>query len=318
MPLHEFDIIQQFFTQPIQDLKNIQLGVGDDAALLTIPSGHQLVTSIDTIVSGIHFPKETPAQDIGHKSLAVSLSDMAAMGAEPSSVLLSITLPTADKTWLTDFSEGFFKLANQYSISLIGGDTSRGPLSITTVANGFVPKTQALYRHKAQVGDLIYVSGTLGDAGLALKELKQNNTNIEPALLQQLNYPQPRIELGIALREIASSAIDISDGLAADLEKILLASHLGAIIEAEKLPLSKHMRQLQHKDQVWQLALSAGDDYELCFTVPSAHQQPLKKALASIDCDYTCIGKMTDSDNLDILDSSGQSIKLQTNGYQHF
>jgi len=201
----------------------------------------ELVISMDTLVSGIHFPETTYPQDIGYKSLAVNLSDLAAMGAEPRWITLALTMPESDEAWLEKFMEGFSELAQQYMLDLIGGDLTRGPLSITVQVHGFVPVGKAIYRHGAQTGDLVFVSGVLGDAGLALRMLAEQallTNKYNDYLLQRLNRPAPRISLGLALRDTASSAIDISDGLLADLGHILTASKKGAIIKTDQLPLS--------------------------------------------------------------------------------
>ncbi len=316
--MHEFEIIEHFFNKPIGSHPHIKVGVGDDAAVFELPAGQQLVTSIDTLIASTHFPMQTQPEDIGHKSLAVSLSDMAAMGAKPDSVLLAITLPQADQNWLTEFSRGFFALADQYQVALIGGNVTRGPLSVSTVMQGFVPTGQALLRTHATACDLIYVSGTLGDAGLALDLLQKKQGTINPTLLEKLNRPQPRINLGLELRGIASAAIDISDGLAADLSKILTASHVGAQIKLENLPLSKAMQTNCTIDKARRLALSAGDDYELCFTIAADKKNKLEEKAKSLDCQITCIGEINSQKKLSIIDENKNPYFITETGYQHF
>lgn len=298
--MSEYDLITNFFSHP-KVAKTVSLGIGDDAALITVPSGYELATSIDTLVAGVNFPDKTSPQDIGYKSIAVSLSDMAAMGAEPTTALLSLTLPRADEKWLTAFSSGLFELIDQYDMQLIGGDITRGPLSITTVVNGFVPRGQAILRGGARVGDVLYVTGTLGDAGLAL--IEESNFDC----LTKLNRPIPRVKTGIALRNIASAAIDISDGLAIDLEKLCSASQTGASVNIDQVPLNKASIEM---------ALSAGDDFELCFTVPPSKQIQLEKL--KLDCSIQKIGTIISEKAVEFIQSDGLKMELKKKGYEHF
>lgn len=308
----EFDIIDRYFKRPPSH-KTTALSIGDDAALSTLPPEHQLVTSIDSLINGIHFPENTAPFDVGHKSLAVSLSDMAAMGATPISCLLALTLPDADEQWTESFAKGFFALAEQHHIDLIGGDTTHGPLSISTVVQGIVPNEKALTRANTKPGDHIFVSGTLGDAGFALHQL-QNNEPCNAFFLKKLNQPTPRVALGLALQNIASSAIDISDGLIADLKHILKASHVGASIHTEKLPLSTQLIEQTDKQHALTLALGAGDDYELCFTVPENKLD----AVNALKQDVMCIGIITDNKSLEILGENNKTIRITSEGYCHF
>ncbi len=285
----EFEIIQRFFARSARN--------GDDAALLTTREGYTLVTSIDTLVAGCHFPLNTSPADIGYKSLAVSLSDMAAMGAEPTAALLSLTLPSADATWLTGFSEGLFELADQYAVELIGGDTTRGPLAISTVLFGLVPTGKALLRSGANVNDDIYVSGVLGSAAAALRYPVLNQT--------PLNRPSPRIKLGIALRDTATSCLDISDGLLQDLGHILKASHVGAHVTIEDVPIDPTLKTYIIPDH---LHLSGGDDYELCFTAPEQVRTRLATLSQSLALPLTRIGKIV----------AGNDLNVTLLGYQHF
>lgn len=316
MTLSEFSIINTYFQQ--SKSKRIIAGIGDDAAVIEIPINTQIVTSIDTLVKDVHFSVNTLPYDLGYKALAVNLSDLAAMGATPDTTLLSLTLEKATKKWLEAFSEGFFSLAEQYRISLMGGDITAGPLCISIVVNGMVPRGKAIYRSGAKVGDLIYVTGTIGDAGLALDLLKQKNTKIDPFLLKRLHCPSPRIKAGLALRGIASAAIDISDGLVADLEKIIQASGVGAKIYADQLPLSENLKQYCAFKKAWNYALTSGDDYELCFTVPHKKSSQLKKLFKKLDCEYQCIGKIIEERTFLVVDDQNQALKIIKKGYEHF
>jgi len=298
--MNEFQLIDHFFSHHQTKRKDVILGIGDDAALLQPPPGQVLAISTDTLVAGIHFFADAAPKAIGYQSLAVNLSDLAAMGAEPAWVMLSITLPDADEKWLQDFSQGFFQLINQYNLQLVGGDTTKGPLSITVQVIGFVPQDKTLKRSGAKPGDKIYVTGTLGDAGLALRTKK-------------LCAPIPRIETGLALRGIATSCIDISDGLAADLNHILAASQVAAQIVVDDLPLSSELKKLP-LEEAWKLALSAGDDYELCFTVSPQDEVKLK----NIKDQITCIGVIQEGSGLQIKQRNDQAFILEKVGFRHF
>lgn len=314
--MNEFDIIKKYFSiQP--NRPEVRCGIGDDAAIVTVPEHKELVMTTDTLVADVHFPIATSADAIGYKSLAVNLSDLAAMGATPLWVTLALTLPENNFAWLEKFAQGFFALAQQYQVQLIGGDITKGPLSITVQALGTLPKGKALLRSMAKPNDLIYVSGTLGNAGLALKMLKENgslSTANQEFLLQHLNYPQPRINLGQALLAYAHAAIDISDGLAADLDHILKQSHVGASINVDQLPLSSVLTQTLPKDKAIALALTAGDDYELCFTIPKNAQDQLKLLSDKI----TCIGEITENPGLTLYYQDGSHYHGTLSGYQHF
>ena len=318
MTLREFDIIDRFSRKSTCLPSDVVLGIGDDAAITRVPEGNALVSCIDTLVCGVHFPVNTTARDLGYKSLAVNLSDMAAMGADPKTALLSLTLPKADEQWIDDFSSGFFSLADEYRVSLIGGDVSCGPLNVSVVVDGFVPKGQAMRRSAAKVGDLIYVTGNLGDAGLALHCLQQSPDEVDAALLCALNRPVPRVNEGRVLRDTVHAAIDVSDGLVADLERILSASGVGARIAVEALPLSQAMRQYCSLEAAWQYALTAGDDYELCFTVPRKKRDLLEGKMAQFSCGFHCIGDIVTGNELTINDPEGQPITVVKKGYEHF
>ncbi len=317
MALSEFELINKSFRNAFKDDSNVICGIGDDAAIVTVPPGKLLAISVDTLVAGVHFPLNTTPADIGYKSLAVNLSDMAAMGAEPRWITLSLTLPENDPDWLTGFMSGFSVLARQYALSLIGGDMSRGPLSITLQIHGFVPEGKVLYRGNAKAGDLIYVSGTLGDAGLALgmtEDCYKVDEKYREYLMERLNRPVPRVELGIALRGIANSAIDISDGLLADLEHIVEASNTGATVNVEHLPMSPAVKA---QNDAIDIALTSGDDYELCFTVLPAKQLQVENELKK-KFQLTCIGKITDGKGIIWQQADGSEYQPKKKAWQHF
>lgn len=313
----EFQLINQYFKQRASH-QGVTLGIGDDAALLNIPQGEMLVATTDTFIAGRHFPQNTHPFAIGHKALAVNLSDLAAMGATPRWVLLALTLPHTEPFFLQEFANGLFNLANQHKVALVGGDTTKGALSITITALGTVPTGQAIRRDGAKVGDGVYVSGTVGDAGLglqlALKQYKEDNlTDEQHAFCRaRLDFPQPRIGLGLALRGLASACLDISDGLAQDLGHILQASHVGAELYLENLPLSQALLSLP-LEQALSLALKSGDDYELCFTMPDSNLIKIVNAGIPIKR----IGHIVA--DLDLkMTYKGQAMNLNTQGYQHF
>jgi thiamine-monophosphate kinase len=311
----EFEIIRRYFTRLQPQRKDVIAGIGDDAALLQVPTGRELVVSMDTLVAGVHFPETTPAAAIGHKALAVNLSDLAAMGATPAWVTLSITLPDNDPVWLEDFSQGFFHLADYYNVQLVGGDTTHGPLSVTVQAHGFVPGGCALRRVGAQVGDRIYVTGTLGDAGLALRQGDQ----ADPALQQRLDYPKPRITAGQLLRDVASAAIDISDGLLADLGHLLEVDDLGASVNVDELPRSPaFIAATRQQPSFHELPLSAGDDYELCFTVPEGDCNEMEMALSSQSIEFSAVGVIEQEPGIRCHKTNGDLYQAATDGYQHF
>ena len=324
MSSSEFDLIRRYFTDQQSSRKDVSLGIGDDAALLWPPSGQLLVASVDTLISGVHFLKDTSPYSIAYKSLAVNLSDMAAMVAEPAWITLAITLPDTDDAWLTEFSRGLFALANEYNIQLVGGDTTHSPitgsLSITINITGFVPEGLALTRSGAVAGDSIYVTGTLGDAGAGLL-YQQNKLKVSASagktLSNKLDRPKAQVSVGMALRELASASIDISDGLSSDLAHLLVASNVGADVAVDNLPLSDVFKSLKLKDG-WQLAASAGDDYELCFTVAESHEKKMQQTLDSMGCAYTKIGTVSSQKGIRWLDESGNKLTLSIAGYDHF
>ena len=309
--MNEFELINRYFNWPLSD-PSVVLGVGDDAALFEIDADCQLVTSTDTLSEGVHFFEGTLPGDIAYKSLAVNLSDIAAMGAQAKCFTLSLTLPKLDERWLQEFSGSLKEASEFFNVSLIGGDTTRGPLNITITILGAVEKSKAIKRSGANIGDDIYVSGTLGDAALCLKKINEGSVpNITE--LNKLNKPVPRLKLGSALKNIASSCIDVSDGLEQDLSHILRASKVGAIIDSQSLPLSDIVREYIKTSQDWGLPLYGGDDYELCFTSDKSYQTEIKKLSESLKIRITKIGVINNSQTLEILGYEGSS-----KSYQHF
>jgi thiamine-monophosphate kinase len=319
----EFDLIRDYFQGATPTRTDVVLGIGDDCALLEVPPGRQLAVSMDTLVSGRHFVPDTEPEALGHKALAVNLSDLAAMGAEPAWVTLSLTLPAADEhwqRWLAAFMRGFAGLAAQHRVQLVGGDTTRGALSITLQVHGFVQPGQALRRDGAREGDLVYVSGQLGDAGLAL--LAQQGLYVGlgrlERLLERLHRPQPRVTLGSSLVGFASAAIDVSDGLAADLGHVCSASGCGALVYPDRLPLSGPVADYVRETGDWSVPLSSGDDYELVFTVPEKQQGELEAAAAAWDVPLTWIGWMRRGTGVDVQLPDGQTTDTVPGGYDHF
>ncbi len=321
MTSSEFALIKKYFQNLTDDDSSVQCGIGDDAAVIQIPHNMEIVLSIDTLLEETHFPADTHPSDIAYKALAVNLSDMAAMGAVPKWVLLSISLPESDEVWLEQFASGFLELAKQHSLNLIGGDTSRGPLSITIQIQGLVPTGKALKRNGAQKGDLIYVSGTLGDAGVGLDIIQQKLViadEYKKFFITCLNRPEISIDAGLHLRDVASSAIDISDGLISDLGHILEASHVGAEIEMDKIPLSEGMQQCINKMVAWNYALTSGDDYKLCFTAPAEQHDLIINTFEGINIPVSCIGKVTVEKGLRCKDSEGTYFEPTGSSYTHF
>ncbi len=317
----EFELIKKYFRSLTDDDASVRCGIGDDAAVIAIPPDTEVVLAIDTLLEDTHFPKDTAPSDIAYKALAVNLSDMAAMGALPRWALLSITLPKVDDVWLEQFSASFLELAKQHSVSLIGGDMSKGPLSITVQIQGLLPIARSLRRDGARQGDLIYVSGTLGDAGVGLDIMQKNRVVADEHkmfFLDSLNRPQISIEAGLRLRDIASSAIDISDGLIADLGHIIKASHVGAELNIKDIPLSEAMQQCINKQDARDYALVSGDDYKLCFTASAEKHRRIIGVFRDMDIPVTCMGKITETDKLICLDAEGTELDFLGSGYRHF
>ncbi len=317
--MNESDIIKQYFNLNQNYSNGIELGIGDDAAVLTVPTDQQLVVSTDTLVSNVHFFADQKAEDIAYKALAVNLSDMAAMAARPKWVSLSLTMPSIDHSWLKSFSQSFFSLANQYELSLIGGDLSKGSLSITITIQGLVPKDQYISRSGAKIGDKIFVSGMLGDAGLALGLQESNHKNIDSDyLINRLFRPTARVKLGMKLGIIANSMIDVSDGLESDLGHIIHASHVGARVTVDDIPLSRAILNIISHEEALNYAMSSGDDYELCFTAANNYESEIRQISKEINCPITCVGEITGNNEIEFIRSDGSVYLVEQTGYQHF
>lgn len=307
----EFDLIARI-RQRGTARGDVVLGIGDDCALLAPPPGMQLAVTMDTLNAGVHFPADTAPADIGWKALAVNLSDLAAMGAQPAWCTLSLTLPQADVAFVDGFCDGFFALGQRHGIALVGGDTTRGPLSVGIAAHGVVEPGMALRRDGARVGDDVWVSGTLGDAAAALAQWKAGEP-MAPGLRERLDRPTPRVALGRELRGVASACIDVSDGLLADLAHICRASDVGAEIDVGALPASGALQAAFGADARRVLQASGGDDYELCFTAPASRREAVQALAARLALPLSRIGRVVEGRNV-ACDGIGQAAA----GYQHF
>ncbi|WP_029686920.1 thiamine-phosphate kinase [Tatumella saanichensis] len=322
MSCGEFELIARYFNRVTSSRRDVIKGIGDDCALLNVPDKQTLAISTDTLVEGIHFLRDIHPSDLGYKALAVNLSDLAAMGADPAWLTLALTLPAVNEEWLKAFSDSLFQLLDYYDMQLIGGDTTRGPLSMTLGIHGLVPEGRALKRTGAKPGDWIYVTGTLGDsaAGLALLQhhFRIDDPAIHEVLIKRHLRPVPRILQGQALRDLASSAIDISDGLISDLSHLLQASRVGARVNTEALPLSPALLEGFGRPQAVCWALSGGEDYELCFTVPEVNRGALAVALDHLGVGYHCIGQIApEGEGLKVLEN-GKPATVDLKGYDHF
>jgi thiamine-monophosphate kinase len=318
--MKEFELIKHFFTKQKVKRKDVVHGIGDDCAVLAPILNQNIVVTTDTLVAGIHFPFDTSPRAIGHKAVAVNLSDIAAMGAKPSWLSLAITLPDIDEAWLLEFCEGVFELCDFYNVELIGGDTTQGPLSITITAQGLTPEGSYLSRSGAKSGDWLYVTGELGDAALALQQIT-GKVDLEPQFIDvirnKLDYPKPRVLAGQTLRQYASSAIDLSDGLISDLGHICQASNVGANVVLDALPLSTIMRDSLLADDAITLALSGGDDYELLFTVSEDNKVGMETAMLHVGTPVTCIGQLNASHTISTT-LNNKPIPINTAGFEHF
>jgi len=318
--MKEFELIKKYFTEHPVNRKDVFLGIGDDCAVITPSDKQNIAITTDTLVAGVHFAHGTSAKAIGHKAIAVNLSDLAAMGAEPAWVSLAITLPEVDETWIGEFCAGVFELCEYYNVQLIGGDTTQGPLSITVTAQGLIPSDKQISRSGAKAGDWLYVTGELGDAALALKQIQgeiELDYHVFEQVLQRLNYPSPRVLAGQNLREYASAAIDLSDGLVADLGHICRSSNVGANIVLEDLPLSSCLLDTLGQEKAIELALSGGDDYELLFTVSEDNKVGMETALANSAIDITCIGQLNGSEKITTTLNNKPTV-LNNSGFEHF
>ena len=330
----EFDVIKKYFTFS-SGRDDVLLAGGDDCACVIVPEGNELVITTDTLVSGVHFPEQTSARDIAYKSLMVNLSDLASMGAAPAWVTLAITLPEIDEDWLHAFSEQLSSLLSEYDMALIGGDTTRGPLSITIQAMGLVPGGNKLLRSQAQAGDNIYLTGYIGDAAIGLRAvLEGDDDEMLAPCINRLNRPDARVAFAQDLIGLSRCAIDISDGLVADVGHIMEQSNCGVMIELDKLPLSPSARDYFAKNVDekmdgkvdgkpgdcidWSLLLTGGDDYELCFTVEPGREDEVDSLADKHGLMVSCIGTVTDDHGLHILDENNETLDLDGAGYQHF
>jgi thiamine-monophosphate kinase len=330
MALGEFELIRRYFSPAAgaSPGAGVVLGVGDDAALLSMPSGCELVAAVDSIVAGRHFLPSASPHSIGYRSLAVNLSDLAAMGATPAWATLALTVPSAQEPWLAEFARGFLELAQRFSVSLVGGDTTAGPLTISVQLLGHVPSGTALRRDGARAGDWLAVTGTLGDAAAGLGLASERVTRLRAAqreefgageleLMRRFEYPQPRVEFGLAARGIATAAMDISDGLAGDLPKLIAASDCAARVEVERIPLSSALRGHLAQDAARRCALGGGDDYELLCTVPESRFADLQKKASALGLLLTSIGRIEAGSGVHWT-CDGRAFGPDSAGFDHF
>ena len=314
----EFEIIKRYFTRPASDA-DVVLGIGDDAAVLAV-DGHVAVTA-DTLVAGVHFPDGIAPHLLGYRLMAVNLSDLAAMGARPRWCTLALTLPAADELWLDGFSRGLFELAERFGVSLVGGNLSRGPLSLTLQLIGNVEPEHMLTRGGGHVGDDIYVTGTLGDsaAGVALivERTAAPEGSAAAALKERFYRPMPRVDAGLGLKSLATAAIDVSDGLLADLGHVCAASACGATIDVERVPLSGELMSLFPPQEALAHALGGGDDYELCFTAPPSRAEEIETALEAAATPVRRIGQLVAGQTV-VCRRDGEPFEPPVRGYRHF
>jgi len=314
----EFELIARYFTRAP---RHAVLGVGDDAALVAVSPGHELAASTDMLVEGVHFFADASPMALGHKALAVNLSDLAAMGATPRWAMLALCLPGAEEAWVKDFAAGFFELAGRHDVDLIGGDTTRGPRNICVQVMGEVEQGKALRRGGAKPGDDVWVSGHLGDAAAAVAHRKGDLLLRDPALRhcqERLDRPLPRVELGRRLIGLASSAIDVSDGLLADLGHICERSGTGAEIDFAVIPCSAELMPVRHHVPVTRAILAGGDDYELCFTAEPGQRAAIGLLAGKLRLPLSLIGKITAGGAVVVRDEKGQPMTLQEKGFDHF
>lgn len=321
MALTEFALIERFFSHCGAERRDVELGVGDDAALLRSPREEDLVAAIDTVVAGVHFLPQAEPASIGHRALAVNLSDLAAMGATPAWALLALTLPQADELWLEEFARGLGALAREHDVALVGGNTTHGPLSVTIQILGHVPRGSALRRSGGAPGDAVFLSGTAGDAaaGLLLErgKLALEDVPAGEELRARFAYPTPRVALGQQLRGHASACIDVSDGLLGDAAKLAAASGCGVEIALEELPLSQALLSAVGTDRARHLALTGGEDYELCFTVAAARIEELERALPPARWNYRRIGRLREAAGA-VVTRGGSVMQFSHSGFDHF
>ena len=320
MSLSEFALIDRYFRNCGVKRADVRLGVGDDAALLDSLAGCDLVAAMDTLVEGVHFPRGCPASSVGHRVLAVNLSDIAAMGARPSWALLALTLPDINEAWLDEFAAGFADLARSYDVALVGGDTTSGPLCVTVQIMGHVPRSQALLRSGGRPGDLVFVSGSPGDAaaGLAVEQGRLNaSANTVAYLRKRFLYPSPRMALGKSLRGYASACIDVSDGLLGDVGKLAHASGCGVELSYREIPVSEELVEAVGDERARELALTGGDDYELCFAVSPANVEKLRQELPPDRWGYSPIGTLREAPGA-VVKKDENVMEFSHSGYDHF
>jgi thiamine-monophosphate kinase len=324
--LSEFELIDRFFRDCGARRPDVALGVGDDAALLDCPPGMQLVAAIDTLVQGNHFLAHFPAESVGHRALAVNLSDLAAMGAKPAWALLALTLPKADPEWLTGFARGFGALARQHNVALVGGNTTSGPLCISVQVLGHAPRPPAMLRSGGRAGDVVFVTGHPGDStgGLAFELGKRKvgeaaglTEPVAAYLRSRFHFPTPRVELGLRLREHANACIDVSDGLLGDVGKLAQASRCGVRIAWEQLPVSSQLVVAVGEDAAREMALIGGEDYELCFAVSPGNVPRLTRELPPEEWGYSAIGVLTATAGAEVT-RNGTVMEFSHSGWDHF
>jgi len=315
----ESQLIERFFCGLGATRTDVVLGIGDDAALVRVPENTELVLTTDVLVEGVHFLPGAPARSLGHRALAVNLSDIAAMGATPTWALLALNLPQADEDWLQLFAAGFGALALRHEVALVGGNLSRGPLSIAVQLAGVVPRGTALRRNGAHSGEALFVSGSPGDAAAGLKHLRGQlmaTAQAGACLQQRFEFPEPRLALGVGLRGLASACIDVSDGLYADAQRLLLASGCGASIDIEQLPVSWALRAALG-ESAWQQVLDGAEDYELCFSAPQAHAARIEALAARTGTAVSCIGTLMAGAGIE-LKSNNTVMQFSPLGFEHF
>lgn len=320
MPLSEFDLIDRYFRGCGAKRTDVRVGIGDDAAILACPAGAELVAAVDSLVDSVHFPHGSPPASVGHRALAVNLSDLAAMGARPAWALLALTLPEADEAWLSEFAEGMAALARAHDVALVGGDTTSGPLCVTVQVLGHVPHAAALLRSGGSAGDALFVSGTPGDAaaGLSVEQGKLTATDAAAAYLRErFLYPTPRVALGECLRRYASACIDVSDGLLGDAAKLARASGCGVELAYHEVPVSEALVHAIGDERARELALTGGDDYELCFSVRPAQIGRLMAELPPERWGYTRIGTLRQAPGADVI-RDGAVMSFSHSGFDHF
>ena len=321
--MNEFELIERHFRRSPRSA-DVRVGIGDDAAVIAPRAGMDYAISVDMLVEGRHFVAGTDPERLGHKTLAVNLSDLAAMGAQPRFALLAGALPSPDAHWLSAFMRGFDALAGRYDVELIGGDTTSGPRNLSVTVIGEVPTGAAITRGGARVGDLVYVSGTLGDAALALAVAHGRvdvDARLVPALQRRLDAPDPRVALGIALRGIASAALDVSDGLTGDLAHVLDASHAGATLDVAAIPCGNALRALLRgstRNVALEALLAGGDDYEICFTANPSMRERIARLAQQLSLPLTPIGAITEEPGLVVRDEDGRHLPSLPRAFDHF